>query len=218
MTLCQVMSGRQTRGWWCSTKLFCFVSRSIPVCWITCGIAPTASASSTWWALWRVSVYLMSTTQVTRSPKALQRPACFKDWRPEMRLELLAAFLLPISINATLFLLFFPLHFSTQISCVSSSTELANRVRFRYYFQLLPTEASIAPAYFGVIQRYGWRRVGLIVQNENLFTVVWLIMKLVFSKQLRLSSSSTAQNDSIAHFHSLTLPTMHIEMLENFLH
>ena len=29
-----------------------------------------SSASSTWWALWRVSVYLMS-TQVTRSPKAL---------------------------------------------------------------------------------------------------------------------------------------------------
>ena len=185
------MSGdvRKTDTW--VVVLHKIVSRSIPVCWITCGIAPTASASSTWWALWRVSVYLMSTTQVTRSPKALQRPACFKDWRPGMRLELLAAFLLPISINATLFLLFFPLHFSTQISCVSSSTELANRVRFRYYFQLLPTEASIAPAYFGVIQRYGWRRVGLIVQNENLFTVVWLIMKLVFSKQLRWSPSST---------------------------
>ena len=60
----------------------------------------------------------------------------------------------------------------TQISCVSSSTGLANRVKFRYYFQLVPTEASIAPAYFGVIRYYGWRRVGLIVQNENLFTVV----------------------------------------------
>ena len=62
--------------------------------------------------------------------------------------------------------------FCGQISCVSSSTELADRHRFRYYFQLLPTEASLAPAYFGVIRQYGWRRVGLIVQNENLFTVV----------------------------------------------
>ena len=60
----------------------------------------------------------------------------------------------------------------TQISCVSSSTGLANRVKFRYYFQLVPTEASIAPAYFGVIRQYGWKRIGLIVQNENLFTVV----------------------------------------------
>jgi len=60
----------------------------------------------------------------------------------------------------------------TQISCVSSSTELANRVKFRYYFQLVPTEASIAPAYFGTIRQYGWKKVELIVQNENLFTVV----------------------------------------------
>ena len=59
-----------------------------------------------------------------------------------------------------------------QISCLASSTALVDRVRFRYYFQLLPTAPSIAPAFFGVIQQYGWRRVGLIVQNENLFTVV----------------------------------------------
>ena len=61
---------------------------------------------------------------------------------------------------------------SVQISCVTSSTELVNRVRFRYYFQMLPTAAELAPTYFSVIRQYGWRRVGLIVQNENLFTVV----------------------------------------------
>ena len=67
-----------------------------------------------------------------------------------------------------------PFHsISMQISCLASSTELVDRVRFRYYFQLLPTAASIAPAFFGVIRHYGWRRVGLIVQNENIFTVVW---------------------------------------------
>ena len=60
-----------------------------------------------------------------------------------------------------------------QISCVTSSTELVNRVRFRYYFQMLPTDAELAPTYFSVIRQYRWRRVGLIVQNENLFTVVW---------------------------------------------
>ena len=61
---------------------------------------------------------------------------------------------------------------SMQISCASSSTELANRVRFRYYFQMLGSDADLAPTYFGVIQYYGWKRIGLIVQNENLFTVV----------------------------------------------
>ena len=67
-----------------------------------------------------------------------------------------------------------PFHpISMQISCLAFSTALVDRVRFHYYFQLLPTPASIAPAFLGVIRQYGWRRVGLIVQNENLFTVVW---------------------------------------------
>ena len=41
---------------------------------------------------------------------------------------------------------------------------------------VLPTAASIAPAFFGVIRQYRWRRVGLIVQNENLFTVVSFVV------------------------------------------
>ena len=73
------------------------------------------------------------------------------------------------------FLLYF---FTLQISCVSSSTELADRVRFKSYFQLLPTEADIAPAYFGVIRQYEWRHVALIVQNENRFTVVSTLMDI----------------------------------------
>ena len=77
-------------------------------------------------------------------------------------------------INCTsLHLHFLPLFLPcVQIPCVTSSTELVNRVRFRYYFQMRPTDAELAPAYFSVIRQYGWRRVGLIVQNENLFTVV----------------------------------------------
>ena len=75
--------------------------------------------------------------------------------------------------RTSLHLHFLPLFLPcVQISCVTSSTELVNRVRFRYYFQMLPTDAELAPAYFSVIRQYGWRRVGLIVQNENLFTVV----------------------------------------------
>ena len=83
---------------------------------------------------------------------------------------------LPRYITITIPLPFSP-HFSLppssmQISCASASTELANRVRFRYYFQMLASDADVVPTYFGVIQQYGWRKVGLIVQNENLFTVV----------------------------------------------
>ena len=61
---------------------------------------------------------------------------------------------------------------SIQFSCASSSTELANRQRFRYYFQMLATEADLAIGFFGVIKQFGWRKVAFIEQDENLFTVV----------------------------------------------
>ena len=59
-----------------------------------------------------------------------------------------------------------------QFSCASSSTELANRQRFRYYFQMLATEAELAIGFFGVIKQFGWKKVAFIEQDENLFTVV----------------------------------------------
>jgi len=59
-----------------------------------------------------------------------------------------------------------------QISCVSSSTALRNRQKYPFYFQLLSAEDMLAFAYYGVIREYGWRQLVLIVQNENLFTVV----------------------------------------------
>ena len=88
-----------------------------------------------------------------------------------------------------------------QISCVSSSTELANRVRFRYYFQMLASDADLAPAYFGVIRQYGWKRVELIVQNENLFTVVW--RNTVYSKISFPSVNFLFYNSTFSHISSL---------------
>ena len=57
-------------------------------------------------------------------------------------------------------------------------------MQFKSYFQLLPNQADIDPAYFGVIRKFQWRRVHLIVQNENLFTVVsnaTLLEKIMYS-------------------------------------
>ena len=59
-----------------------------------------------------------------------------------------------------------------QVSCIASSPAFRDRELFPRYFQLLPTDASLAIAYLGVIQFYEWKRVAIIVQNENLFTVV----------------------------------------------
>ncbi|CAI8012114.1 Gamma-aminobutyric acid type B receptor subunit 1 [Geodia barretti] len=64
-----------------------------------------------------------------------------------------------------------------QVSCVSSSSELKNRNRFRYYFQLLAAESQIAQGFFKIITHYGWKRISLIIQNENLFTVTMDVLK-----------------------------------------
>ena len=59
-----------------------------------------------------------------------------------------------------------------QLSCSSSSPELRNRVRFRRYFQLLPTDLDLVPGFFGTMQYYGWKQVVIVQQEENLFSQV----------------------------------------------
>ena len=59
-----------------------------------------------------------------------------------------------------------------QLSCSSSSPELKNRVRFRRYFQLLPTDLDLVPGFFGTMQYYGWKQVVIVQQEENLFSQV----------------------------------------------
>ena len=56
-----------------------------------------------------------------------------------------------------------------QVSCASSSTELLNRDRYRYYFQLLATEADLAIGFYRVIKNFNWRRVAIFLQEEGLF-------------------------------------------------
>ena len=59
---------------------------------------------------------------------------------------------------------------------MSSSGILGNRIRFPSYFQLLATMEKTAIGYFGVIRKFGWRRIALIVQDENLWTAVCIII------------------------------------------
>ena len=65
-----------------------------------------------------------------------------------------------------------------QISCVATSFVLRDRVKFPGYFQILSTVDRLAFGYFGVIRAFGWRRVGLIIQDENRFTVVNIMAAL----------------------------------------
>lgn len=64
------------------------------------------------------------------------------------------------------------LYFKLQISCLSSSHGLANRLRFTHYFQVSASDIIFAPGFFGIITKFGWQRVGILTQEEDLFTVV----------------------------------------------
>ena len=59
-----------------------------------------------------------------------------------------------------------------QLSCVTATPALSNRERFPNYFQFLPSMVDFAPAYFGIIKKFKWRHVVILLQNENLYTVV----------------------------------------------
>ena len=59
-----------------------------------------------------------------------------------------------------------------QLSCVSSSPALANNDRFCSYFQLLANEVVLAGGFYSIIKKFGWSKVGIITQNENVFTLV----------------------------------------------
>ena len=46
----------------------------------------------------------------------------------------------------------------------------------RYYFQLLSPEAPGAYGFYSIIKYFGWRKVGIITQGENLFIAVSSVM------------------------------------------
>ena len=60
-----------------------------------------------------------------------------------------------------------------QLSYGSSANNLGDRSRYLNHFQLHPTEANYLPAIVATIAYYGWSQVGIITQNENIFTGVW---------------------------------------------
>ena len=62
--------------------------------------------------------------------------------------------------------------FFLQISCASSSSELADRTKFPAYFQMLPTEIDLAAGYAAISRQYGWRHMSIVQQEENLFSTV----------------------------------------------
>ena len=63
---------------------------------------------------------------------------------------------------------------ASQVSCASSSSELTNRTQFINHFGILATEADLAFGFYSIIRHFKWKRVTILLQEENLFTAVSL--------------------------------------------
>lgn len=59
-----------------------------------------------------------------------------------------------------------------QVSCVTASPVLSDRERFPSYFQFIPSMVEFASVYLGIIKEFKWRHVVIILQDENLYTLV----------------------------------------------
>ena len=69
-----------------------------------------------------------------------------------------------------------------QLSCVTATPELSDRERFPNYFQFLPSMVDFALAYIGIIKTFKWRHVVVLVQDENLYTVVRCVHKYIYAR------------------------------------
>ena len=54
-------------------------------------------------------------------------------------------------------------------------------MKFPTHFQISASEINLAYGFYGIIRAFGWRNVGIITQDENLFTVVWNFSSLNLS-------------------------------------
>ncbi len=59
-----------------------------------------------------------------------------------------------------------------QISYASSSVELDDQERFPNFFRTYPSDAEFPSVFAGVLLEYGWDRIGVLTQNEGIFTEV----------------------------------------------
>jgi len=65
-----------------------------------------------------------------------------------------------------------------QLSCAPFSSSIRDKSVFRNFFQLLPSDEENAQIFFSVIKAFGFKLVGLIVQEERQFLEVAIAISL----------------------------------------
>ena len=54
----------------------------------------------------------------------------------------------------------------------SIAVELNDRIRFRSFFRTLPTNRNLALGVLRTVKQFGWRKMLIITQNEDVFAGV----------------------------------------------
>ena len=65
-----------------------------------------------------------------------------------------------------------------QISYGTTSSTLSNITIYRNYFRANPPSTTLTPALRALMNRFNWRRIGLLTQDENRFQRVSLFVSL----------------------------------------
>ena len=60
----------------------------------------------------------------------------------------------------------------TMQLCIMSSAISSSPPLHSYYFQLLAVGTGLSRGYLGIIKFFGWKKVAIITQNENVYSVV----------------------------------------------
>ena len=58
------------------------------------------------------------------------------------------------------------------MSYFSESAALSDRSRYKRYFRTNPSGLIKYPAFYSIMNHFGWKQIAVITQNEDLFTTV----------------------------------------------
>lgn len=108
----------------------------------------------------------------------------------------------------------------TQISCVPTAPEMEDRERFSQHFQVTPSVLSVAPLLATLLKEFGWHKMAIIQQNENLFSSVTDAVDNILGPHYNISNTafdpevtSASGLEALANNSQLFDPETHIYFL-----
>ena len=91
-----------------------------------------------------------------------------------------------------------------QISFAAALSSLSDRTRFKSYFRTTPSFNEYAPAILGLLNKFNWKRVAFITENQNLFHKVCFPCSCIINYSM-LFSFNDSYEGSVSMEHIIIL-------------